>query len=52
MHRPPLNNSVPGNAIYEPFSGSRTRLTPAEVTRHRRLVMEIEQAYCDVAVRR
>ncbi len=52
MRRPILNNSAPGDAIYEPFSGSGTTLIAAEMTGRRCLAMEIDPAYCDVAVRR
>ncbi len=52
MRRPILNNSAPGDAIYEPFSGSGTTLIAAEMTGRRCLAMEIDPAYCDVAVER
>ena len=52
MRRPILNNSAPGDAIYEPFSGSGTTLIAAEMTARKCLAMEIDPAYCDVAVRR
>jgi DNA modification methylase len=52
MRRPILNNSGPGDAIYEPFSGSGTTLIAAEMTGRRCFAMEIDPAYCDVAVRR
>ena len=52
MRRPILNNSTPGDAIYEPFSGSGTTLIAAEMTGRKCLAMEIDPAYCDVAVRR
>ncbi|MGE4043572.1 MAG: site-specific DNA-methyltransferase [Acetobacteraceae bacterium] len=52
MRRPILNNSAPGDVVYEPFSGSGTTLIAAEMTGRRCLAMEINPAYCDVAVRR
>ena len=52
MRRPILNNSAPGDAIYEPFSGSGTTIIAAEMTGRRCLAMEIDPAYCDVAVQR
>ena len=52
MRRPILNNSAPGDAIYEPFSGSGTTLIAAEMTVRNCLAMEIDSAYCDVAVLR
>jgi DNA modification methylase len=42
----------PGDAIYEPFSGSGTTIIAAEITGRRGLAMEIDPAYCDVAVQR
>ena len=52
MRRPILNNSAPGDAIYEPFSGSGTTIIASEMTGRRCLAMEIDPAYCDVAVLR
>ncbi len=52
MLRPILNNSAPGDAIYEPFSGSGTTIIAAEMTGRRCMAMEIDPAYCDVAVQR
>ncbi len=52
MRRPILNNSAPGDAIYEPFSGSGTTLIAAEMTGRKCLAMEIDPAYCDVAAQR
>ena len=52
MRRPILNNSAPGDAIYEPFSGSGTTIIAAEMTARRCLAMEIDPAYCDVALLR
>ena len=52
MRRPILNNSAPSDAIYEPFSGSGTTIIAAEITGRRCLAMEIDPAYCDVAVQR
>ena len=52
MRRPILNNSAPGDAIYEPFSGSGTTLIAAEMTGRRCLAMEIDPANCEVAVLR
>ena len=44
--------SDPGDLIYEPFCGSGTQLVAAERTRRRCFAMELDPAYCDVAVRR
>jgi DNA modification methylase len=52
MRRPILNNSAPGDAIYEPFSGSGTTIVAAEMTARRCLAMELDPSYCDVAVLR
>jgi len=43
MRRPIVNNSSPGQAIYEPFSGSGTTII---------LAVELEPAYVDVAIAR
>jgi DNA modification methylase len=52
MRRPILNNSSPGQAIYEPFMGSGTTLIAAETTGRVCLGIELNPAYVDVAVRR
>jgi DNA modification methylase len=52
MRRPMLNNSSPGQAVYEPFSGSGTTLIAAETTGRVCLAMELDPAYVDVAVQR
>jgi DNA modification methylase len=52
MKRPIENNSLPGDAVYEPFSGSGTTLIAAEMTGRRCLALELSPAYVDVAVRR
>lgn len=52
MKRPILNNSQPGDFVYEPFSGSGTTIIAAEITGRRALAMELEPAYVDVAIRR
>ena len=52
MRRPILNNSTPGDTIYEPFSGSGTTLIAAELTHRRCVAMEIRAGYCDVAIKR
>ncbi len=52
MSRPILNNSAPADAINESFSGSGTTLIAAGMTGRRCLAMEIDPAYCDVAVQR
>lgn len=52
MRRPIENNSLPGDAIYEPFSGSGTTLIAAEQTGRRCYAMELSPQYVDMAVRR
>ncbi|MBJ6370780.1 site-specific DNA-methyltransferase [Sedimentitalea arenosa] len=52
MRRPILNNSSPGQAVYEPFCGSGTTLIAAETTGRQCHAMELDPAYVDVAVLR
>ena len=52
MLRPMLNNSVAGQAVYEPFCGSGTSLVAAEMSGRRCLAIELNPAYVDVAVQR
>lgn len=52
MRRPILNNSSPGQAIYEPFSGSGTTIIAAESEGRSCLAMELSPNYVDVTVKR
>nr|VFK14592.1 MAG: DNA modification methylase [Candidatus Kentron sp. LFY] len=52
MRRPILNNSSPGQVVYEPFSGSGTTIIAAQSTGRICYAMEIDPLYVDVAVRR
>jgi DNA modification methylase len=52
MRRPMLNNSSPGQAVYEPFSGSGTSIIAAETCGRVCLAIELDPAYVDVAVTR
>lgn len=52
MKRPIENNSEPGDAVYEPFSGSGTTIIAGEITGRRIYAVELNPAYVDVAVRR
>jgi DNA modification methylase len=52
MRRPIENNSSPGQAVYEPFSGSGTTIIAAEMTGRSCHAIELDPAYVDVAVRR
>ena len=47
-----LNNSAPGQAVYDPFMGSGTTLIAAETTDRTWLGIELDPFYVDVAVRR
>jgi len=52
MRRPIMNNSSPGQAVYEPFMGSGTTLIAAETTGRVCFGIELNPAYVDVAVER
>jgi DNA modification methylase len=52
MRRPILNNSSPGQAVFEPFMGSGTTLIAAETTGRVCFGIELNPAYADVAVER
>lgn len=52
MRRPIENNSSPGQAVYEPFSGSGTTIVACEQTGRCCHAVELDPAYVDVAVRR
>jgi DNA modification methylase len=52
MRRPMENNSRPGDAVYEPFSGSGTTIIAGEITGRTIHAIEISPAYIDVAVLR
>lgn len=52
MKRPIENNSSPGQAVYEPFSGSGTTIIAAEMTGRCCHAIELNPAYVDVAITR
>jgi len=52
MRRPIENNSAPGDALYEPFSGSGTTIIAAEILSRVCHAIELNPAYVDVAIRR
>ncbi len=52
MKRPIENNSQPGDAVYEPFSGSGTTIIAAEMTGRHCYAVELNPAYVDIAVKR
>lgn len=52
MRRPLLNNSKPGDAVYDPFLGSGTTVIAAETEGRRCFGIELNPAYVDVIVKR
>ncbi|MAQ82237.1 MAG: DNA methylase [Maritimibacter sp.] len=52
MRRPMVNNSSPGQAIYEPFCGSGSTIIAGEMEGRHVYGMELDPKYCDVIVRR
>jgi len=52
MRRPIVNNSSPGQAVYEPFCGSGTTMIAAEMEGRHAYCIEVSEAYCDVIVKR
>jgi DNA modification methylase len=52
MRRPIENNSSPGQAVYEPFSGSGTTIIAAAMTGRACHAIELAPAYVDVGVKR
>jgi DNA modification methylase len=52
MRRPIVNNSKPGDIVYDPFLGSGTTLIAAEMTGRRCVGLELSPVYVDVIVKR
>jgi DNA modification methylase len=52
IRRPIEWHTLPGEVIYEPFSGSGTAIIAAEMTGRRCFAVELSPAFCDVAVQR
>jgi DNA modification methylase len=52
MRRPIENNSSPGQAVYEPFSGSGTTIIAAEMSGRACHAIELSPTYVDVAIKR
>ena len=52
MRRPIENNSSPGQAVYEPFSGSGTTIIAAEQTGRACYAIELNPSYVQVAIDR
>jgi DNA modification methylase len=47
-----LNNTNPGQSVFEPFLGSGTTLIAAETTGRICFAVELDPLYVDVAIRR
>ena len=52
MRRPMVNNSGPGQAVYDPFLGSGTTLIAAETIGRVCVGVELDPRYVDLALRR
>lgn len=52
MRRPMLNNSNPGQAVYEPFCGSGTAIIAAQSSGRMCYAVELDPGYVDVSVQR
>ncbi|MBM3467479.1 MAG: DNA modification methylase [Alphaproteobacteria bacterium] len=52
MLRPILNNSAPGQSVYDPFGGSGTTLIACERSKRNCYMMELSPAYVDVIIKR
>jgi DNA methylase len=52
MRRPIVNNSRPGQAVYEPFCGSGTTIIACQTEGRVCLAVELSPAYVDMAVAR
>ena len=52
MRRPMLNNSSPGQAVYDPFLGSGTSVIAAETCGRTCLGLELSPPYVDLIVER
>lgn len=52
MRRPILNNSKPGDAVYDPFLGSGTTLIACEMEGRRCFGIEIDPVYAQVIIER
>lgn len=52
MKRPIDNNTVPGDDVYDPFSGSGTTIIACEMTKRNCLAIDLLPAYVDIAVLR
>lgn len=52
MSRPMVNNSRPGDGVYDPFSGSGTTLIAAHGLDRQAFCMELKPAFVDVTIER
>ncbi|GHS90852.1 methyltransferase [Synergistales bacterium] len=52
MRRPIFNNSMPGDIVYEPFSGSGTTIIAAQSLKRKCYAIELDPRYVDMAVAR
>jgi len=52
MRRPILNNSAPGEGVYDPFLGSGTTLIAAQTTGRVCFGVELDAGYVDLSIRR
>jgi len=52
MRRPILNNSSPGQTVYDPFLGSGTTIIAAETEGRHCYGLELEPTYCDIIIKR
>jgi len=52
MMRPIENNSRPNDYVYDPFGGSGTTLMACEKLNRKCLMMELDERYCDVIIKR
>jgi DNA modification methylase len=52
MRRPMLNNSNPGQLVYDPFGGTGTTLVAAELTGRIARLIELDPAFCQLIVER
>ena len=52
MSRPIENNTRPNDWVYDPFGGSGTTLIACEKLGRKCVMMELDEKYCDVIIRR
>ena len=52
MRRPMLNNSQPGDGVYDPFVGSGTTIIAAEMSGRVAYAVELNPAYVAIAIER